>query len=166
MPYILNVSQVPVTLERDFPTATIKDNANWVLSAMRDGVLKCMSLQEAMRRLWKKFQVRGIISKTEPYPLTPKQAQSITLNEFVPLATKAYQRSIETVGRDKLRQQKTEALREAFASVSAEDKRTLKDLLFLDFELFGFNADLPDVFMQDTGVNNHNHFSYFDIYLY
>jgi hypothetical protein len=25
---------------------------------------------------------------------------------------------------------------------------------------------LPDVFMQDTGVNNHNHFSYFDIYLY
>lgn len=158
MNYILNVSQVPARHITDYYLDTIRDNARWVLNWMIQDILKCMSREEATRRLWKKLQIRGIISKAESYPFTPEQADTVTLNQFVKVAQEAAARSAASLS--EVKRQKKEALREAFASVSVEDRKKVKELLFLDFALFGFHPDLPFNFSQGA-ADTDNGFQYF-----
>ena len=57
--------------------------------------------------------------------------------------------------------QKKEALREAFASVPLQDKLRVKELLRLDFEMFGFDPEPDEVFPKETFKHNPPGFSYF-----
>ena len=53
-------------------------------------------------------------------------------------------------------------MREAFASIPLSDKQKLKDMFFLDFELFGYQDREPDfVFNVDNFKPEPQGFSYF-----
>ena len=60
MPHIIKAIQSPVSYNMTYDTDTIKQNTRMVLWHKVVGdVLRCMTRDEAARRLWKKFQVRN-----------------------------------------------------------------------------------------------------------
>lgn len=160
MPYILREMQSPVDYMKDFDSETIYGNSRMVLKLFRSSVQKCIGLDEACRRIWKKWHVRGIISKTQPFPLTSSETYNISLDSFHSVGLSALARSDEKAIR---RLQKKEALREAFGGVPLEDRLELQRLLFLDFEMFGFEPSPEEVFPK-TPYNNNPAFSYFKLY--
>ncbi|KAL8582349.1 hypothetical protein ACOMHN_037106 [Nucella lapillus] len=161
MPYLLKVMQSPMNYTTDFESHTLFDNAHWVLNRMTSKIKTCMSMKEACLRLWKKWQVRGILSKTEPLPVTRDEAEVITTRDFANLALQALGRSGP---REQRRQQKAEALVEAFAAVPLKDRLKLQKLLFLDFELFGFHPSPDSIFPTDTAeVSGDSGYRYFDL---
>ncbi|KAL8562682.1 hypothetical protein ACOMHN_011253 [Nucella lapillus] len=161
MPYIIKAIQSPVNYTSSYDSETIAQNAGMVLLQDRaENVQKCMDLDEASRRLWKKFQIRGLISKTEKFPFKRKQAVNITLRQFVQTALAAHKRSKKNPN---LKKQRVEALREGFAQVPLEDRLYAQHILFLDFQMFGFDPMLEDVFPKTPYVPDKS-FSYFNIY--
>ncbi|XP_076444197.1 uncharacterized protein LOC143282440 isoform X2 [Babylonia areolata] len=161
VPYLLNAIQSPVSLPANFDSHTLYDNAGWVLKKMTQGVKNCMSMKEACLRLWKKWHVRGIISKTESLPVTAEEAEVISDTNFVNRSLQALARSGPKWER---RQQETEALREAFATVPMEDRLRLQKLLTLDFELFGFDPAPVTVFPAGGSTEYYvSDYRYFDL---
>ncbi|XP_076465527.1 carbohydrate sulfotransferase 9-like isoform X3 [Babylonia areolata] len=160
MAFLLNVTQLPgIHGPQSFDGHTIADNAGWVLRRMKEKIRTCMTMYEACLRLWKKWHIRGIISKTEPLPVTAEEAETISLEDFVHLAIQALNRSGSKEDR---RRQKTEALTEAFASIPYEERLQVEDMLTLDFALFGFEATPESVFPSVPAQRHHN-YSYFDL---
>ena len=160
MPFILKAMQSPVAYNKSFDNVTIKNGAAMILNGMRNGIKQCMDLDEACRRVWKKWQIRGIISKTLRFPLSREETQNISATDFEKAGLAALARSGE---KSELIKQKKEALKEAFASVPLEDKLEVQKLLFLDFEMFGFDAKPDEVFPKEPYEPDPN-FSYFDLY--
>ena len=119
-----------------------------------------MGLDEACRRLWKNWQIRGIVSKSQRFPLTREETRNISLRDFEKTGLAALTRSGAKSERTK---QKKEALREAFASVPLEDRLKVQKLLFLDFEMFGFDPQADEVFPKEPYEQDPD-FSYFDLY--
>ena len=160
MPFILKAMQSPVANNKSFDNSTIKNGAAMILKRMRNGIKQCMDLDEACRRLWKKWQIRGIISKTQHFPLSREETQDISATDFEKAGLAALARSGE---KSELIKQKKEALKEAFASVPLEDRLEVQKLLFLDFEMFGFDAKPDEVFPKEPYRPDPN-FNYFDLY--
>ena len=161
MPFILKAVHSPVSYNKTFENITISGNINMVIRRMRNKVRECMGLDEACRRLWKKWQIRGIISKTIPFPLTKEETRDISAQHFQDVALSALGRSGEKSARTP---QKREALMEAFASVSLEDRLKVKRLPFLDFQMFGFSSDPEEVFPSGPSNEAEGGFRYFDLY--
>ncbi|XP_070207641.1 carbohydrate sulfotransferase 13-like [Littorina saxatilis] len=161
MPYITEAIGSPIQYGRTYDKDTIVQNARMVfLKDRRALVQRCMDLDEASRRLWKKYQIRGIIHKHERFPYARGAAANITLAEFVDKALKAYEASKDKPER---KAQRVESLREAFAQIPLEDRIQLQQTLFLDFQMFGFDPFLEDVFPSQPYQPNRK-FSYFKIY--
>ena len=161
MPFITRAIQSPINYTRTYDSDTIVQNAKMVLWRDRPKpVQRCMSLDEASRRLWRKYQIRGLISKNDSFPYPPGGAANITLDQFTKAALAAYERSKDLPG---LKEQRAEALREAFASVPMEDRLDAQHTLFLDFQMFGFDPYLEAVFPKTPYVKD-KRFSYFKVY--
>ena len=160
MPFILKAIQSPVAYSKNFYNDILLGNARMVFKGMRKGVQQCMGLDEACRRLWKKWQIRGIISKSQRFPLTREETRNISLRDFEKTELAALTSSGAKRERTK---QKKEALREAFASVPLEDRLKVQKLLFLDFEMFGFDPQADEVFPKEPYEPDPD-FSYFDLY--
>ncbi|KAK7115654.1 hypothetical protein V1264_001485 [Littorina saxatilis] len=160
-PFITKAIQSPINYTRTYDSDTIVQNAKMVLWSERvDKVLKCMDRDEASRRLWRKYQIRGIISKDELFPFPRGGAANITLGEFTKTALAAHERSKKN---PQLKEQRSEALKEAFADVPMQDRLAAQQTLFLDFQMFGFDPLLEDVFPSTPYVRD-DKFSYFNIY--
>ncbi|KAK7491718.1 hypothetical protein BaRGS_00016974 [Batillaria attramentaria] len=161
MQFILNAIGSPVPYTSDFDSSTLINNSNTALSVMRPEIEDCMDLEEAARRIWKKWHARGIISKSELFPLASEQMENFDLQYFQNESLKALNRSESKESR---RTQKTEALTEAYGSVPLEDRLRLQELLFLDFELFGFDPAPPEVFPAkfDREDKGYSYFSPYD----
>lgn len=160
MPYLLREMQAPLEYTKDFDSQTIQSNTRNALVLMRAGLEKCIDLDEACRRIWKRWHIRGIISKTQSFPLNSAQTYNISETDFSQVALAALARSDDKEVR---KLQKKEALREAYGSISLEDRLELRKVLFLDFEMFGFNPS-PDEVFPSTPYQKDPKFSYFDLY--
>ena len=155
--YILDDIHSPYKYNVDFSAKTISESSKRTLVSMRNEVKQCMTIYEATQRLWNRYLERGIISKHELFPIKPGEASYITADNFSELAIQALNRS--RLHMEKKIQQ-NEALAEGFAYVPLLDKLKLKETLFLDFLLFGFNPKTESVF--DTFVfSKSKNFSYF-----
>ncbi|KAK7093134.1 carbohydrate sulfotransferase 9-like [Littorina saxatilis] len=160
MPYILKAIQSPVTYSQTFDSVTIQKNTRMSLNRMKDAVSRCIDVHEACIRLWKKWQIRGIIHTSQPFPLTREHTRDITPEDFAKAALSAVARSGEVMER---RGQKGEAAREAYSGVDMADRDKLQRLLAVDCHMFGFDPRPPHVFPV-TPHTSHTHFSYFDLY--
>ena len=159
MPYLLNVIQSPVNYSRNFEIQTLKSSVHWVLKSMKLDIVDCMPLEEAGRRLWKKLTIRGVIPKSQPFPFSSKEAGKVTEEEFVEAGLAAIARSGSWQTK---RMQETEALREAFSTIPMQQRLKLKEALFLDFKLFGFDPEPETVFPKTPFVKQRG-FSYFEL---
>ncbi|KAL8602559.1 hypothetical protein ACOMHN_065811 [Nucella lapillus] len=157
--HILKSINAPVNCTKSYENSTILSDASMVLNTMRKEVQDCMDLDEACRRLWKKWQIRGLISKGRSFPLTREQTRDISLFDFVKIARQAARADDSHLRHG----QREEALREAFSSVSVIEREEVRKLLWLDFELFGYESDPDSVFPKKPNTPAAD-FSYFDLY--
>ncbi|KAL8570803.1 hypothetical protein ACOMHN_006953 [Nucella lapillus] len=159
MTYLLHVLQSSMNYSGPFEEDTLNNNAMWVFRKMREDILACMTMEEAGRRLWRKWQIRGLVNKAELFTFTGQGIAHARQKKFVAAGLAAIQRS---GGLSRGKNQKAEALREAYTSVPISDRLHLREMFFLDFELFGFDPDLSAVFAKNESVSKSN-FSYFAV---
>ncbi|KAL8570802.1 hypothetical protein ACOMHN_006952 [Nucella lapillus] len=160
MIFLLKTFHLPENRSKaNFDSWTIIDNSGWVLQRMKTNIRKCMTMHEACLRLWKKWHIRGIISKNEPLPVTAEEAENISRTDFIYRTFKALDRS---GSREKRKLQKTEAMRQAFASLSEDLKLQVQEMLTLDFDMFGFDPKPESVF-PSAPVEHDGDYKYFDL---
>ncbi|XP_025078659.1 carbohydrate sulfotransferase 11-like [Pomacea canaliculata] len=128
----------------------------------QDDVLKCVTAQEMGRRLWRKMQIRGIISFRMDYPFVGENAEGVTSSKFHEAIVQARTESLTLYPED-LPKQKEKALVDAYSSVSMVDMEKLAKVYTNDFLAFGYEmkpsllfnrsnkqSDIFDVFKKWT----------------
>ena len=133
--YILDAVHSPYNYSKDYSSNTLRFLSIRTLKMMRAEVMQCMTLYEGAKRLWINFLQRGLISKSEVFSLDNLTATNISADNFSRISIRARERSKFDIG---IRKQTNEALIAAFATVPLNDKLHLKEVLSLDFDLFGF----------------------------
>ncbi|XP_005111377.1 uncharacterized protein LOC101850294 [Aplysia californica] len=106
---------------------------------------RCLSLCDAMKKVWWSFHVRGLISKDIEFPIDEDSCDQTTGAHFASLALKA---NAESRGKFDKRGQKREFLISLYSQVPLEDRVKVKELLAQDFNLFGYDAQPDYVFPQ------------------
>ncbi|KAH9508073.1 Carbohydrate sulfotransferase 9 [Bulinus truncatus] len=122
-------------------------------------VRKCMSWHEGLKRIWRKLQIRGIISIEEKFPWPPDLSdKAITVRMF----TERVKKLNSQADKAKLKKQKLEVLAEAFSTIKHEHLLKLVDIFKPDFQLFQYNL-FPDYIFDENTVsqfrNKHNIFN-------
>ncbi|KAH9504251.1 hypothetical protein Btru_064454 [Bulinus truncatus] len=99
--------------------------------------LRCVSKADVVRRIWRKLQIRGFISWRIDYNMDQRNVRDINgplLVEVLKVAAKA------STNRTELKIQKSQALLEAFSTITEEQFASLKQVFQTDFQLFNYNA--------------------------
>ena len=150
---------IDVNVRRNLIRNTIKTKI------FRDGLtnprtLSCMSKEEVLRRQWKNFQIRGMLSKRELFPLPSAAADVIGMSDFQALALSAFDRSQKDPD---LKKNRRISMAEAYGMVTLEDRNTLRAIFSRDFQLFGYPATIPEVFPENDEFPLER-YSFFDIF--
>lgn len=104
-------------------------------------IKKCIPWREALNRIWRKLQIRGVIGKQQ-LPLSDSEAEKITKKEFIDLILRTQKL---TPYKDRKRQ-RTEALQEIYSTVKIQFLQQLKQSYKTDFDFFEYNDDPEDIF--------------------
>ncbi|XP_046558692.1 carbohydrate sulfotransferase 10-like [Haliotis rubra] len=97
-----------------------------------------VSLIEGLRRAWKTWQIRGMISIQFPFPLQANDTK-ITFERFNELAQRAYKASKPSI----LHEARDRALRRAYGSLTYDAKVRLMKMFEPEFKMFDYNP-MPD----------------------
>ena len=115
----------------------IKDSINSPFSWKND-IRKIITWGQALRRVWLKLQMRGIIAHSETFDSYVNTDDNtydyITATQFIKAATKAHKHSDST----KLKRQKHEVMREAFMMLSYDELAAFRNAYSNDFKMFGY----------------------------
>ncbi|XP_070172972.1 uncharacterized protein [Littorina saxatilis] len=140
--YLTSVLKVSIanysteTLMDDVTTDAIMDSTYSAFEFHKD-LKPCVTKHEMCKRLWRKMQLRGIISDELSFPLTQEETVKISAADMMRLLLDARKRSQQNTL--KLRQQTYQALKDAFEKVPTDDILKLVKIYSLDFELFGYS---------------------------
>ncbi|XP_025080215.1 carbohydrate sulfotransferase 12-like [Pomacea canaliculata] len=119
----------------------------------REDITKCISTQEMGRRIWRKLQIRGIISTFHDYPLADEDLSTVSSTVFSKAALEA---AIKSTDKDQLVLQKRQAFMEAYRTLSMDDIHVFSQLFADDFEAFGYDKRPAAVFDRNlTFVDTH-----------
>lgn len=121
-------------------------------------IIKCMTFQEALERVWINFQVRGLLGKGIKMPLSVEQSENFTADQVIDVFLDARQKS-ESWQR---KTNKEEAFVEMFHQVPLETLEKYIESYSPDFELFGFEKR-PETIFDRTAVLNTT-YNYLSIY--
>ncbi|KAK7090039.1 hypothetical protein V1264_009894 [Littorina saxatilis] len=145
------MSKINVTFKRD-----IKLSRETKLDAIYDSIQgpfgwmnkikACISTPEMGRRIWRKLQIRGLISSDLDYPVGEKDLTHMTVEEFNNIAAKAHDKSTD---KRRLSLQKKRAFVEAFRTLSLDDVRDYVRVYQDDFDAFGYDKTPSSVFTRD-----------------
>ncbi|XP_041378343.1 carbohydrate sulfotransferase 8-like [Gigantopelta aegis] len=109
----------------------------------RKRILKaCMNMHEALRRLWKRWKIRGFISNDQNLNISAEQSETMSFYTFYDLAIQAVKRS-NSLGR---RFTMNNLKQEYFNSLPISDKLSLRELFRPEFDMFGYNPKPAFVF--------------------
>ena len=97
---------------------------------------KCITDEGLAQRLWTVFQYNGYISNKLSFP----KLDNFSQDNFKQAALAAADKSItpEMGGKDALKQQKREALENAFKNIPKDLMKQIANRYDLDFKLFGY----------------------------
>ncbi|XP_067659090.1 carbohydrate sulfotransferase 8-like [Haliotis asinina] len=126
----------------------LERNSHNVFGMRKDRILNCMTFHEALVRLWRRWQMRGILHKSETFPLNKQQSSSVTFEDFHEMAVAAWTRSGSGSWKSTNRK---EALKEAIGNLEPDDLEKLKDMFENDFLLFGYARDIE--FYGENGAD-------------
>lgn len=122
-------------------------------------IVKIISWEKALQRIWLKLQMRGIISMEIKLDTSNGRLGNVTSKEFVSLARAAHKSSDPGL----LKRQKDMVKTEAFASVPLADLKAFRELFHDDFVLFDYDPspsyifDRPDEPKAPSLFFNFNH---------
>ncbi|KAK3102395.1 hypothetical protein FSP39_011119 [Pinctada imbricata] len=112
------------------------------LFGMRDGIEKCITLHEALRRVWKVLQIRGIIPILSNFTFTVEDSVQMKQQDWKNVLTNV----IENIpNRQSVKSQRSEALAEAFNLVDPSDIQTYTETYDNDFSLLGYDKTPPSL---------------------
>lgn len=116
----------------------IIDTVNSVFSWI-DDIKECMSLDQMGKRIWRKFQIRGVIDSNINYPLLPGQIETMSYENFLQICRNAI-----AISKDKssLKRQVRIALEEAYISLPKDLIKKMIKIYRVDLEIFGYTQDL------------------------
>ena len=146
----MNSSVKALSQSTTFVDLTIQDAINDSIHSpfsWKNEVIKIISWDKALRRVWLKLQMRGIISVAETFDshVSPSDITNLTANEFISIASKAHR----TSKYEDLRKQKTEAMKEAFSMLHIDELKAFRNAFKNDFLLFGYD-DSPGLLYNRT----------------
>ncbi|XP_053379980.1 uncharacterized protein LOC128548631 [Mercenaria mercenaria] len=124
--------------------AAIKFNIDYCFIS-KQNILKYISWEKALQRLWLHLQMRGVIAKNQILNITKETVEKLTVTDFVELAKKANKASSES----ELTRQKLAVKREAYAGVGLSNLKKFTKLFRNDFNLFGY-SDSPSYIFQSA----------------
>ncbi|KAK3103258.1 hypothetical protein FSP39_017885 [Pinctada imbricata] len=138
----LGLKELHDRLSVDFRNQTnidsFKDQSNHVIGS---GRTECLSNYDKQKRMWRKMQIRGTISKHSKFPFTKKKSNSVTSNDY-------YQALLRAVGDAKdpdiAQKYRMEAVREAYSTVSYNDMRKLQKIFKPDCAVFSYRCNIND----------------------
>lgn len=142
--------------EKETERDAIVDAADYVFSMQR-AITRCMSMNEALFRAYRKLQIRGIISKDIPFPFTQDSTREIGINEYKQALLAAHEQSGPTSERKANRK---EAFLEAYSTLPQDLMMKLKEDLSIDANLFGYET-YPDILKSRESY--YSDFQYFKI---
>ena len=112
----------------------------------KKSILNCMNWNEALMRVWRKLQIRGLIGMSQIYPLTKTKASEIESSEFIKLAKAARQRSNSS----ELKDQKKMYMQTIYKTVPLEILKKLPNVYGLDIKLFRYDDSLDFILSNST----------------
>ncbi|XP_069134313.1 carbohydrate sulfotransferase 8-like [Argopecten irradians] len=161
--YLLNrmgKTRLRKSLETDFHGQTVDDTIRdqaGMLVGFRERYKSCgVSFYKAQKLMWKKFQIRGIISKNSKYPISREKSETVTKEMFEELL---YRGIGDAKDRSVSKKNKEEAMLEAFSTVDKEDMEALSKIFEQDCELFGYDCRPSKLF----NIERHIEPWYFDV---
>lgn len=167
-------TDIAYTLTQLGQNVTKEDLSTWARKSTSDAVMdstvspfswktsvrKCMTWHEALTRIWRKLQIRGIILFENKFPWSPELTEKfVTVQIFTNMVEKLHLNS----EKEKLHQQKLDALAEAYSSIPASDLEKLVQVFNLDFNLFQYNPYPDYIFDVNIAKSFHNKYRIFDI---
>lgn len=142
--------------EKETERDAIVDAADYVFSMQR-AITRCMTMNEALLRAYRKLQIRGIISKEIPFPFETETDREIGINEYKQKLLLAHADSGPASSR---RSNRKEAFLEAYSTLPQDLLTKLREDLSIDANLFGYD-EYPDI-LRDRGTYNPD-FKYFKV---
>jgi len=130
-------SHMKTYADEDAISDSIRSPFSW-----KKDITPCMTWHEALKRIWRKLQLRGIIEMSIKLPVDENHAGNITRDDFIRLANAA--RSISD--QQKLKQQKKEMFIEFYQSVPMEALHDLRQTYERDFYLFDYDSTPNEIF--------------------
>jgi hypothetical protein len=130
------------TLKYEHALDAIKDSVYSPFEWKRD-ILKCISVDEALRRIWRKLQLRGIISPTVPYPLSDVESQNVTSDQFITIAGREieiHQHSSKTTIKPQTA---------FYRTVPMDVMEQLGEYFYLDTVMFGYTPKPKEYFQTE-----------------
>ena len=134
-----------VQISREAKLDAIFDSIQGPFSWLKE-IKPCISTPEMGRRIWRKLQIRGLISNHIEYPFGKKDLSNMTREEYYEVAVQAHLRSTD---KHKLSQQKKQAFIEAYRTVSFDTIRRYAQIFEDDFEAFGYEKAPTSLFDRD-----------------
>ena len=114
----------------------IEDSVTSPYSWRRE-VTKCMTWEEANQRIWRKLQIRGILNRREPLPMSDFKQYSTHAPSFIQVCKKYWERFRTSALKS---EQKRDALSSAYSFISRDDLELVREYFLLDFDLFGYES--------------------------
>ncbi|KAK7490797.1 hypothetical protein BaRGS_00018026, partial [Batillaria attramentaria] len=100
---------------------------------------RCFTRFQILRRTWVTFQIRGYLSVKYTFPLSEREAETVTLDQFLELVYDAYRRSVP---HDITKKQRHLAVVEAFSSVPRSLLQAVQAYVQTDCDLFGYECSV------------------------
>lgn len=136
----LNLSQTEKILKSNSSSLAIDDAIHDTTyqpfnDEFRTDILNCITTLEALKRSWKKLQIRGIIGK-QNFLLSESEAETLTYTEFLQMARHA-NRVVTNADRQLLKQMYSTHF---YSTVESDVMHNLTIIYREDLELFGYDS--------------------------
>lgn len=120
----------------------IDDSISGPFSWKRD-VIKCISWPDALRRIWRKLQIRGVVGASK-FPLSEEEASKISKEDFKQIVLEDGKKSPSS----ERKLLKRLAFQEAYNSVPVEVLEGIRNIYSREFKLFGYDDRPEDLFYK------------------
>ncbi|XP_060076868.1 carbohydrate sulfotransferase 11-like [Ylistrum balloti] len=127
------------------------------LYSMREKLEKCMSFYSGMQRIWRDLQIRGFLPKSASLPFTESESVNVDMSQLIDALTKVMKGVTDLAV---LRQQKREAMIQAYGQVPMKDLIKLREIVRPDCELFGYDVSPDFIFNRRHNSGKTNSFNY------
>jgi hypothetical protein len=134
-------------------------DASQAYIAFRDKASLCLKYDQSLKRVWRKLQIRGLISDQIKFPFSVNDAKYISNSEFSSKLIEAHKQSQKY----DLKTLKRNYLIDAYNMIPLQTMFKLAEVYKLDFKIFDYEMFPEYLFRNRTDYVSNNIFSIINI---